>query len=59
MDEKFQKKLDRRVKTVLLIPHNPGFVPTPEMTLLGGRWDPSEGSSGDSEVKNEKNSKRI
>ena len=46
-NEKFSKKFDGHVETILLIPHNLGFVPTPEMTLLGGRRDPSEGSWGD------------
>ena len=45
-NEKNSKNFDGRVETIPLIPHNQGFVPTPEKTLLGGRRDPSEGSSG-------------
>ena len=45
--QKFKKikNFDGLVKTILMIPHNPGFGQI-LMTLLGGRRDPSEGSWG-------------
>ena len=46
-NEKNEKNFDGRVETFPLIPHNLGSGPTPEMTLTGGRRDPSEGSWSD------------
>ena len=43
-NKKKSKNFDGHVETIPLIPHNLGFVLTPETTLLGGRRDPSEGT---------------
>ena len=50
--EKKIKNFDGRVETIPMIPHNLGFGSILEMTLLGGRWDPLEGSRGTGEIEN-------
>ena len=57
------KKKFGLVKTIPMIPHNPGFGWILEMTLLGGRWEATRtlrrGPWGTGEVKNKKYQKKI